>query len=153
MNSKNISIGFLAALVLVTLFSLQRVNPNSSPALALQMGQATYTNASKDLITVESINVGDEVRSPLTVYGKARGPWYYENAFPILIHDENGVPVGRGIALAQGSTESDEFVPFKAIVTFESFGTKGSVLFVSNDNPSGNPGGIRTLSIPVSFEN
>ncbi len=152
MNTKNISIGVVAFLVLVAFFSVLKVKLVGSPALALRLGQPTYVNASKDFIVVDSVDVGDKIKSPLTITGKARGSWFYENAFPILIHDENGVPVGRGIALAEGTPAPGEFVPFKGIVTFEIFGQKGTVVLVSNDDPRGGSEGIRTVSIPVSFD-
>lgn len=107
-----------------------------------------------DLIVVDAPRMGDHISSPLTVTGRARGPWYFEASFPIELLDENGnkIPLDPPYATARGDWMTAEFVPFSAIVTFNPppAGRRGT-LILRKDNPSGMLEHDRALEIPVSF--
>lgn len=107
----------------------------------------------KDLIQIDFPNKDVEyVSSPLIVKGKARGNWYFEASFPIEVLDEDGSPLGTGIAQAQGDWMTTEYVPFEGKVTFSKpKGKKGSIIF-KKDNPSGEAKFDDSVSIAVSFK-
>lgn len=124
-------------------------------AQAPQGGTATTTPVIvgiTDLITVSAPTSGSKVSSPVTVTGTARGNWYFEASFPIEILDSTGKVIGQGHAEAQGDWMTENFVPFKAVVTFTSpgAGTKGTIR-VKNDNPSGDPARDKHADLPVTF--
>jgi hypothetical protein len=108
------------------------------------------------MIRITSPNVGDQITSPLTITGEARGPWYFEASFPVVLTDGDGLIIAEGHAEAQGDWMTEDFLPFKAILTFTkpdnaaAFGDRAA-LILKNDNPSGDPARDKAAEIPVRF--
>jgi len=102
---------------------------------------------------VRNVNVLENatVNSPLTITGEAKGPWYFEASFPIRILDGNGNELGVVPAQAQGEWMTENFVPFKAVLTFKKPLTQKGTLVLEKDNPSGLPENGRSIKIPVVF--
>ncbi|MFA6554749.1 MAG: Gmad2 immunoglobulin-like domain-containing protein [Candidatus Paceibacterota bacterium] len=96
------------------------------------------------------------ISSPLNITGSARGNWYFEASFPIFLTDWDGKIIARGIATADGDWMTSDFVPFKAVLTFDTslisgqYSDRGS-LILKKDNPSGLPANDDALEIPVKF--
>ena len=108
--------------------------------------------ASDERISVTSPATGSSVKSPLVIRGEARGNWYFEGSFPVLLVAENGMPLVSGVATAEGEWMTEEIVPFAATLEFvvQAGITKGS-LILSRDNPSGLPEHDAKVMIPVKF--
>ncbi len=109
-----------------------------------------------DLIEVDTPFINGKISSPLTIEGKARGPWYFEASFPIVLTDWDGRIIAEGHAEAQSDWMTTEFVPFKATLTFTTpVGGDPAVnrgtLILKKDNPSGDPAKDRAVEIPVVF--
>lgn len=124
--------------------------------LMLRNGTLTdiWPAAKKDLIEPITVHPGDVISSPLTVSGRARGPWYFEASFPVRLLDENGtnVPLDPPYITASAEWMTTEFVPFSAVLTFTPplSGTRGTLIF-QKDNPSGLPEHDDSLEFPVVF--
>ena len=104
-----------------------------------------------DLIEVDNPRPNQVITSPLEVGGRARGTWFFEANFPVRLYDSTGKEIAVGIAKAQGEWMTEEFVPFRAALTFESLkGDKGELVFEKN-NPSDLPENADSLRIPVKF--
>ena len=103
-------------------------------------------------VTVSSPGVNALVTSPLTITGEARGPWYFEATFPVMILDANGEKLGAHYAQAEGEWMTTEFVPFTAELEFETPKTATGTLVLLKDNPSGLPEHDDSVSIPVRFK-
>jgi len=111
------------------------------------------------LIRVEYPEPGEEITSPLTVRGEARGTWYFEASFPITVVDWDGRVIGQGYAQAEGEWMTEEFVPFEGAVEFthpftkdaQDFMRRGTVIF-QKDNPSGLPEHDDAFEVPVRFK-
>ena len=92
-----------------------------------------------DLIRVSSPLPNQEVSSPLTITGEARGNWYFEASFPVFLTDWDGKILAQGIAQAQGEWMTAEFVPFVATLNFvadkNAYSNRGT-LILKKDNPS-----------------
>lgn len=104
-----------------------------------------------NLIRVMSPVVNAKVSSPLVIAGEARGNWYFEASFPVVLTDWDGKIIAQGIAKAQGDWMTTNFVPFKATLTFTAgaaYSKKGT-LILKKDNPSGLPQNEDALEIPV----
>jgi hypothetical protein len=106
--------------------------------------------AKADLV-VADIAPGDQVASPLTVTGKARGPWYFEASFPMKLLDGNGNQLVITPAQAQSDWMTTDFVPFSVTLTFPPPSTATGTLILQKDNPSGEPMYDDFLAIPVTF--
>lgn len=127
------------------------ISPTQTPPITIN--QPTPTEQST-LIHVDSPQPNEIVQSPLTITGEARGTWFFEASFPIIIKDSNDNTIGQGAATANGDWMTTEFVPFTAMVTFStdpiSSNTQGTIV-LKKDNPSGLPQNDDSLEIPVIF--
>ena len=119
--------------------------------------QATI-DAKADLIVLDTPIPLGVITSPLTFTGEARGMWYFEGSFPVVLTNWDGLIIAEGFVTAQGEWMTEEFVPFAGILEFVSpyaegdpdFMKHGS-LILQKDNPSGLPEHDDALQIPVRF--
>jgi len=112
-----------------------------------------YTNATKDSIQVNFPAPSAVVGKDFSVSGQARGNWFFEASFPVLlIYKENQV-LASGIAKAEGDWMTTGFVPFKANlkITDENYRGPATLIF-KKDNPSGDPTKDASVSIRVNVE-
>ncbi|KKS28649.1 MAG: hypothetical protein UU89_C0031G0008 [Parcubacteria group bacterium GW2011_GWC2_42_11] len=113
--------------------------------------------AYKDVIVVRNLNAGG-ITSPLIIEGEARGTWYFEASFPVVLTNWDGLIIAEGHAEAQSDWMTEEYVPFKATLTFtppyktgdQDFMKNGS-LILKKDNPSGLPEHDDAFEIPITF--
>lgn len=103
---------------------------------------------------------GAEVTSPLKISGEARGYWFFEASFPVILVNWDGLIIAQGIATAQDTWMTEEMVPFTAELTFENPVPTGAQDFMKNgtlilqrDNPSGLPEHDAAVEVPVRFGN
>lgn len=122
--------------------------PTPPPPIIEEVPAVTDLN---DRIQVTAPAVGDVVTSPLTIAGKARGPWFFEASFPVKMLDSNNQELGVTTAQAQGDWMTEDFVPFTATVTFTTPTTAMGTLLLQKDNPSGLPENDAALGVPVRF--
>lgn len=112
-----------------------------------------YGTDPKDVIRVASPKQKTTVSSPINVSGEARGSWYFEGSFPVVLIDAKGKVLARGIAKAQTNWMTSDFVTFKATLSFvrQPLGSTGRVI-LQKDNPSGLPQNDAYAEVPVTFE-
>lgn len=100
---------------------------------------------------VNSFPVPDSIiKSPLSVEGEARGIWFFEASFPVRLEDASGKLIAQVPAEALSNWMTQEFVPYKAILTFTAPSSATGTLVLTRDDPSG----LRVpeeLKIPVRF--
>ena len=106
----------------------------------------------KNLISLNSPQPNDIIKSPLLIQGQARGNWFFEGSFPIVLTDQNGTTIANGIAKANGQWMTTEFVPFTATLTFNvPVSVNNGYLILKKDNPSDKRELDDNLDIPISF--
>ena len=105
----------------------------------------------QDLIRISTPRPNQTIESPLTITGEARGYWFFEASFPVKLFDGNGNTIASGIAQAEGEWMTEDFVPFKAELTFSQPTTSKGTLVLEKDNPSGLPENADELRVPVNF--
>lgn len=114
-----------------------------------------HINEKSGLIRVTTPQPFESISSPMQVSGEARGYWFFEATFPLVVVDWDGRIIGQGYATAQDEWMTEEFVPFTGEVTFTLPGDtpyrRGALIF-QKDNPSGLPEHDDALEIPVVFE-
>lgn len=116
------------------------------------------TNEKKEMAKVEdSLQVwkplpGTKIASPLEVTGKARGFWYFEGSFVITLVDKNNREITTGIAKAQDSWMTEDWVEFSASLQFEAPQSKEGFLIFEKANPSGKPEFDGSLKVPITFD-
>lgn len=110
----------------------------------------------QDLIRLDNPRPNQTVSSPLVVTGEARGYWFFEADFPVVLVDWDGRIIAEGIATAQDEWMTEEFVPFEAELEFEipeDIYSYNGALILQKDNPSGLPENDDALEIPVTLTN
>ena len=117
-----------------------------------KQSQEEYEEQKVDDIRVNNPKPDDLVKSPLVITGEARGNWFFEANFPMMIMDETGKIIGTAIAEAQGEWMTEKFVPFTAKLKFSPGASKIGFLILNNDDPSGDPAKLKSVSIPVRFK-
>ncbi len=107
-----------------------------------------------DLIRLDSPRPGDTIENPVVVTGEARGTWFFEATFPIVLTDWDGLSIGEGYARAEGEWMTEEFVPFSGEVSYtlatDTPYDRGS-LILQKANASGLPEHDDALEIPVTL--
>lgn len=101
-----------------------------------------------NLIRINTPRPNQEISSPLTVEGVARGYWFFEGDFSVKLLDKNNNLIGKTILSTQGEWMTEEFVPFKGELVFTSPSQKG-LLILEKDNPSGLLENDDQLIVPV----
>ncbi len=104
-----------------------------------------------DLIIAENPRPGAIIKSPLEIEGLARGYWFFEADFPIVLVDSQNNIIARSIATAKTNWMTEEFVKFKSILEFQEPLSIGGNLLLLKDNPSGLPENEDGLRIPIRF--
>ncbi len=104
-------------------------------------------------IRLESPQHGDQISSPLTVTGEARGTWFFEGSFPVVLTDWDGEIISEGLAFTQEEWMTEEFIPFEAELEFKKpeLYERGH-LILQKDNPSGMRDLDDAFEITVFFE-
>lgn len=128
------------------------------PATCKDKDGATYTQdignelSKVTLITIDAPRPNAVVSMPMDIRGRARGTWFFEASFPVELRAADGTVLGQTHAEAQGEWMTENFVDYKATLTFppQPKGTKGT-LYLKKDNPSGDPSRDDALVIPVVF--
>lgn len=92
------------------------------------------------------------ISSPLVVKGEAPGAWFFEASFPVKLLDGDGNIIVTEPAIAQSDPLTENFVPYKTLLEFNTTATSG-YLVLTNDNPSGLPEYELSVKIPVLFLN
>ena len=106
-----------------------------------------------ELIRLDTPRPNQTVTSPLMITGEARGTWFFEGDFPVVLTDWDGRIIGEGFATALGEWMTEEFVPFSAVLEFEFPEYKNNgTLILRKDNPTGLPENDDALEIPVFLE-
>lgn len=106
----------------------------------------------ENLIKLVEPKANSIVKSPFEVSGFARGYWFFEATFPIVVTDYDGVIIGNGYAETSEEWMTEDFVPFFAKIEFTypklyDYGT----LILQKSNPSGLPQNDDALEIPIKF--
>ena len=77
----------------------------------------------------------DKISTPLIIKGKAKGTWYFEASFPVVLTDLDGVILAQGVAKANSDWMTTNFVPFTATINFtKSNNSQNGFLILKKDN-------------------
>ncbi|MDP3900241.1 MAG: Gmad2 immunoglobulin-like domain-containing protein [bacterium] len=129
-----------------------------APAAEEEDVQPDNTSDVSDLIRLDEPQENAVITSPLTVRGEARGTWYFEATFPLVLVNWDGLIIAQGYAQAQDEWMTEDFVPFVGTLEFErpfpdgaqDFMKRGA-LILQKDNPSGLPEHDAALEVWIRF--
>ncbi|HRY62445.1 MAG TPA: Gmad2 immunoglobulin-like domain-containing protein [Candidatus Paceibacterota bacterium] len=103
-------------------------------------------------VVVFSPKANEAISSPYKITGKARGTWFFEASFPVILRDKSGKELGIAVAQATSDWMTEDFVNFVAEIKFEPAGLKEGELIFKKDNPSGLPENDAEIVLPVRFK-
>lgn len=109
--------------------------------------------ALEDLIVVSDLPAESLISSPFTVTGRARGTWFFEGSFPVILTDEDGNVLVETYASSPESWMTEEFIPFTSTLNFSApAGTKAQLELMLDNPGSPEEGFDRSVIIPVVVE-
>ncbi len=93
------------------------------------------------------------ISSPLTIKGYARGNWFFEGDFPIILTNWDGLIISESYASTKENWMTEDFIPFQGTLEFEKpeYLNRGT-LILKKDNPTGLSQFDDALEINVFFE-
>ncbi|OGF24845.1 hypothetical protein A2331_04860 [Candidatus Falkowbacteria bacterium RIFOXYB2_FULL_34_18] len=110
-------------------------------------------NEKINLIRLDSPVPNEEISSPLVITGEARGTWFFEASFPVVLTGQNGLIIAEGFATAESEWMTEDFVRFRAELEFvKPENENNGSLILKKDNPSGMPELDDALEIPIWFK-
>jgi hypothetical protein len=103
-----------------------------------------------DLIQLDNPRPNHDVFNPVTVSGQARGTWFNEGSFPVVLTNADGLVLAEAPAQTEDDWMTEEFISFEVTLRFIAPATDeiGS-LTLRKANPSGLPENDDALEIPV----
>ncbi|MCS7183941.1 MAG: PQQ-dependent sugar dehydrogenase [Patescibacteria group bacterium] len=104
------------------------------------------------LIQVELPKENTVIKSPLIIKGKAKGIWFFEGNFPVILTDKKGNIVSQGYVSAKDNWMTENFVPFEGKIEFKNNINIDGYLIFKNSNPSGLPENDFYFKIPIKFK-
>ncbi|MBU4421634.1 Gmad2 immunoglobulin-like domain-containing protein [Candidatus Parcubacteria bacterium] len=106
-----------------------------------------------DKIIVYNFAEGQEIESPLVIKGKARGTWFFEGSFPIILVNWDGLIIAQSYATAKTEWMTEDYVEFEGTITFDkpTVYNRGALIF-KKDNPSGLPEYDDALEISILYK-
>lgn len=118
-----------------------RQNATAPNRVAPEQGQSAgqgqiQTGTEHDQIKVGFPIPGQRVGNQIVVSGIAKGGWYFEGDFPVLLEDEQGNVLASSSARAQGSWMNEDFVPFVSVLDYPREDSREAVIILQKDNPS-----------------
>lgn len=118
----------------------------------LNFKRGSVTPAPRLEIQVTSPEDGGLIESPLKLSGEARGTWFFEGDFPVVLTDWDGKIIAEGYVTAKGDWMTKDYVAFEGELEFETpeYGDTGTLIF-QKDNPSDLPEHDAAFDMPVRF--
>lgn len=146
--------GFIAILALAAggFYYITNVQQTATPEPVAQV--QTPPPAPKPLpnIVVDTPTPNQTVSGELEVIGKAKGFWFFEASFPLILKDEIGNEVASGIATAAEEWMTTDYVPFIGTIDLTAVTPGQYILELKRDNPSGEPQNDESVSLPVTVQ-
>lgn len=106
-----------------------------------------------DLIISDSPRPNAQIESPLSISGRARGYWFFEGSFPVILLDESGKVIAESFVSSKGEWMTEDFVSYEGELLFEKedVSSKGT-LILKKDNSSDLRELDDELRIPIVFK-
>jgi hypothetical protein len=107
---------------------------------------------SSEDVRVEFPEAYERVTSPLVVRGEAKGSWFFEADFPLVLLDANGKELAQGYAITSEEWMTSDFVSFESIpLVFTEPETETGFLILFKNNPSDITELDDRVAIPIQF--
>ena len=120
-------------IVLAGIFGAGVYYISQNPSRDSQTQPAIAVRDLNDLILVNSPLPDQEITSPLVVEGRARGIWFFEADFPVVLTNQNGQVLASSQATAQSDWMTEDFINFRAELNFKPIpGGRATIILKNN---------------------
>ncbi|MCD4669786.1 MAG: Gmad2 immunoglobulin-like domain-containing protein [Actinomycetia bacterium] len=110
------------------------------------------TDGLSDQIIVTDPVPDQLITNPLIITGEARGTWFFEATFSVILLDSNGKVLALHYAITEEEWMTEDFIPFTANIELDEPETATGILILEKNNPSDIREQDAQLEIPVRFE-
>ncbi len=110
------------------------------------------SNDTADVVVISPIK-NSVISSPVAIAGRARGSWFFEGSFPVVLKDAYGTVLAESHVTAQGEWMTQDYVSFVGTLQYQKQipDAKGVLIFIK-DNPSGLPENDESVEVPIIFK-
>ncbi len=138
-------------MIVISIFLVQFIFGNS------ENNKPTISRDGKfsDLVEMESPRVGDKLKSPIKISGRAPGNWFFEAVAPAVLVDWDGRIIGQSYITAEGDWMTTDLVNFSGEIEYTlpaNIYSKKGALILRRNNPSDLPENDAALEIPIILE-
>ncbi len=105
-----------------------------------------------DLIRIDKPRPNSVIEPSFDIEGHARGYWFFEGSFPLVLEDTDGNILAQHYTTAQGEWMTEEFVKFSAEMKVDFGNATTGYLVLKRDNPSDLPENDDELRVPLMFD-
>ncbi|PZD78064.1 Gmad2 immunoglobulin-like domain-containing protein [Mesonia sp. K7] len=150
----------LAILLSLTLFcacqetkkeTIDKSNSSKSDSTFVKTGpeEKPGKKTIRDTIIVDFPQSNQEVKSPITIKGKAKGYWFFEADAPVQLVDEKGGVISEKYIQTTENWMTTDWVPFEGDLSYEVISKQRAFLVFKKANPSGFSKHDQSDTIPV----
>jgi len=133
--------------VLIITLALAKVS------LYLITNESTKNISYKNKIILYNFTENQKIESPLTIKGRARGTWFFEESFPIILVNWDGLIIAQSYATAKTEWMTEDYVEFEGKIEFQKPGVYDrGALILQKDNPSGLSEYDDALEISIEYK-
>ena len=133
--------------VLIITLALAKVS------LYLITNESTKNISYKNKIILYNFTENQKIESPLTIKGRARGTWFFEGSFPIILVNWDGLIIAQSYATAKTDWMTEDYVEFEGKIEFQKPGVYDrGALILQKDNPSGLSEYDDALEISIEYK-
>lgn len=136
MKLKNV-FNTLIAIASITLLLLIFFKINNTEVMIKQEIEKFQQSKEKPAIVLKNLKEGDYISSPLVIKGEAKGTWFSEGSFSVILTDGDGLIISETQTTVNSNWLTDDYVNFEAYLEFESpevFNTNGHLIFHNANN-------------------
>lgn len=153
MNNRKFLIIIILTFLSLSLFVYWKLENIPNDSLRVEMKNYTTENVKGSGIEIYLSKNNQVISLPFEFYGKAKGVWFFEGDFPVLLVDRDGKIIAESYATAQGEWTTEDFVDFRAGIEFDipECSNRGTLIF-QKDNPSDLPELDDAVEIPVLLD-
>ena len=102
-----------------------------------------------EFIQVDDLTANDTIYSPATIKGYARGIWFSEGRFTVILKDKNHKTISQSPAFAIEEWQTTGLVPFETKIAFDPSHSGQGYLLFHKEYPSGKAADERAYLLPV----
>ncbi|PIR66485.1 MAG: hypothetical protein COU51_03645, partial [Parcubacteria group bacterium CG10_big_fil_rev_8_21_14_0_10_36_14] len=122
-------------------------------SLYLITNESTKNISYKNKIILYNFTENQKIESPLTIKGRARGTWFFEESFPIILVNWDGLIIAQSYATAKTEWMTEDYVEFEGKIEFQKPGVYDrGALILQKDNPSGLSEYDDALEISIEYK-